>query len=327
MQKTHSMSVIGLGSRFSAWLRYVGLSMPIMIMFVILAMVPLFTKNEYVFRLLLMSLFFGAQAMAFDFTTGFINVVNFGFAGFRGLGAYTSALLVINLGLSTWLGFATGAVAAGILGFLTGLLTLRLRGIYAACMAWFVQLALMGLATVNVNLTRGALGLTVPAALDTTSTAPYLYILLLMSMGIYIVLSIMINSNLGLAFRAIGQNLLAARTSGINPTRYKLINWTVACTFAGLLGGFYAHFIGILTPDIMHFKHTVEILALAYIGGRGTLWGGLVTAFLVIPVFEYLKPLMEIRLIIYGMLLVLAMIFYPRGFAGILQKIGEMIKR
>ena len=73
----------------------------------------------------------------------------------------------------------------------------------------------------------------------------------------------------------------------------------------------------------MHFKHTVEVLALAYIGGRSTLWGGLLAAFLVIPVFEYLKPLMEIRLIIYGFLLVLVMMFYPRGLSGVFQTVEE----
>jgi len=327
MRKANRISVIRLGSRSLALLRSAGLSVPILILFAALAIVPQLLKDEYVIRLLTVSLYFGAQAMAFDFTTGFINVVNFGFAGFVGLGAYTAALLAIKLGLSPWLSLAAGAIAAGILGFLTGILTLRLRGIYAACMAWFVQIALMGVATVNVDLTRGALGLIVPSALDTTSTVPYLYILLLISLGIYAVLAMALKSRLGLAFRAIGQNLMAARASGVNPTGYKLINWTVACAFAGLLGGFYAYFIGILTPDIMHFKHTVEVLALSYIGGKGTLWGGLIMAFLVIPIFEYLKPLMEIRLILYGLLLILVMIFYPEGLAGVFRRVGELIKR
>lgn len=328
MHKTRdNTSVIGLGTRFAVWLRSVGLSIPILIFFAVLAILPLLVRDEYILRLLVISLLLGAQAVTFNFTTGFINVANFGFAGFVGLGAYTSALSVVELGFSPWLGFVLGAVAAAIVGFFTGILTLRLRGIYASCMAWFVQIALMGLATVNVDLTRGALGLVVPPALNTFQTAPYFYLLLLISFGIYVVLTMVVNSHIGLAFRAIGINLLAARTSGVNPTKYKVINWTIACAFAGLLGSFYGHFIGILTPDVMHFKHTVEVLALAYIGGRSTLWGGLLAAFLVIPVFEYLKPLMEIRLIIYGFLLVLVMMFYPRGLAGAFQTVEEQIKR
>ena len=156
---------------------------------------------------------------------------------------------------------------------------------------------------------------------------PFFYILLLISVGIYIIMTLIVNSNMGLAFRAIGQNLLAARTSGVNPTRYKVINWTIACAVAGLLGGFYAHFIGILTPDLMHFRHTVEVLALAYIGGRGSLWGGLIASFLMTPVFQYLKSLMEIRLILYGFLLVLVMMYYPQGLAGAFLWLGKWIGR
>ena len=326
MEKTHHTAT-GLGTRVSAWLAARGISVPILAFFAVLAIVPLVVRDEYMLRLLVISLLFGAQAMAFSFTTGYINVINFGFAGFVGLGAYTSALLVIDLGVSPWLGFVGGTLAAGVVGFLTGILTLRLRGIYAACMAWFVQIAMMGLATVNVDLTRGALGLVVPPLGDTVHTAPYFYLLLLMSLGIYLVMTLIVNSNMGLAFRAIGQNLLAARTSGVNPTRYKVINWTIACAVAGLLGSFYAHFIGILTPDLMHFKHTVEVLALAYIGGRGTLWGGLIASFLMTPVFQYLKPLMEIRLVIYGFLLVVVMMFYPQGLAGAILRWGKRMGR
>src|SRR6266478_5977675 len=106
----------------------------------VLGLAPLFMGNEYLLQLLIAGLLLGTQAMALDFTLGFINVVNFGFAAFVGLGAYTSALLSVRLGINPWFGLPAGAAAAAALGFLTGLLTLRLRGIYAAVMAWFVGL-------------------------------------------------------------------------------------------------------------------------------------------------------------------------------------------
>jgi branched-chain amino acid transport system permease protein len=268
----------------------------------------------------------GAQAIAFDCTAGFINVVNFGFAAFVGAGAYTSSLLAVKLGVSPWLGMIAGPIAAGLLGFLTGILTLRLRGIYAAVMAWFVGLALMGLVIVNVELTRGQLGLITPLFLKTSDQRPYYYIIFPIMIGTYIVLSLITTSRIGLAFRAIGQNIDAARASGVNPTRYRVLNFTVSCALAGLIGVFYAHSVGILTPNMMQTKQTVEVLALAYIGGRGTLWGGLLAAFLVVPVFEYLKPLMEIRLIIYGLFLIISMIFYPKGLAGIFLSVVRLIK-
>src|SRR5438128_109001 len=100
--------------------------------FAVLAAAPLLIRDEYLLNLMVVSLYFGAQAMAFDFTAGSIGIINFGFAAFLGLGAYISALLAVKLGISPWLGIWCGATGAGLLGWLTGMLTLRLRGIFAA---------------------------------------------------------------------------------------------------------------------------------------------------------------------------------------------------
>jgi hypothetical protein len=85
---------------------------------------------------------------------------------------------------------------------------------------------------------------------------------------------------------------------------------------AGLAGAFYAHFVGVLTPKVMHTSNTIEVMAMAYLGGRGSIWGGFLAAIVFIPLLEYLKFLAEYRLIIYGILLVAVMIFYPDGFSG-----------
>jgi branched-chain amino acid transport system permease protein len=294
-------------------------SIGVLALWVVLALLPLLVHNEYVLRLLVVSLLFGAQAMVFDFTGGFINAVNFGFAAFVGLGAYTSGLLAVRWGISPWLGMLAGAAAAGGLGFVTGALTLSLRGVYISLMAWFVGMALMALASAMVSVTRGVQGLIVPRLLDTTAMRPHYYVLLLITVLIYGLLQWVIRSRIGLAFKAIGQNFEAARASGVDPTVYKLINFTLSCACAGLLGGYYAHFVGILTPSIMDTDYTIEVMALSYVGGSGSLLGGLVTAFFFVPIFDYLKGLMEIRLIIYGLCLILTMIVYPAGLAGIYQ--------
>jgi branched-chain amino acid transport system permease protein len=278
---------------------------------------PFLIRNQYLLNLMVMSLYFGAQAMAFDFTAGYIGIVNFGFAGFLGLGAYISALLSLRAGLSPWWTVWIGAAGAAVLGWLTGLLTLRLRGIFAAVMAWFVSLELLALCAALAPLTRGFSGLNVPLFVDSGDRRPYYYILLAISGLSYLVLRAVTRSRIGLAFRALGQNLEVARASGINPRKYRVLNFTLSCFFAGLLGGFYGHSVGILTPEVMHTRHTVEVLALAYIGGRGTLWGGVLAAFLIIPLFEYLKPLFEIRLVIYGLMLIAVIVLYPNGLASL----------
>jgi branched-chain amino acid transport system permease protein len=292
--------------------------------------IPPFTGEDYR-RYLVTGALMAAYAVAFDFTAGYIDIVNFGFAAFVGLGGYTSGLLAVDLGISPWIGMVAGALVAGVVGLLTGMLTLRLRGIYAAVMAWFVGLALMGLTRNLPDITRGSLGLNVPPLLPTTGNMPYYYVILALLFMTLAVLLAVIRSRIGLAFRAIGQNLAAARASGINPTRFLVINFTLSCAFAGLLGGFYAHYIGIMTPDTMATSHTVEILAVAYIGGRGSLWGPAVIAFPLTIATELTRTSLQqypgLELVLYGLLLVLIMVFRPSGFAGLVTSLGDWLAR
>ncbi len=302
----------------------------IVVLAVILPLVPPFNSQDYQ-RWLIGAALMAAMAAAFDFTAGYINIVNFGFAAFVGLGAYTSGLLAVELGLSPWIGIFVGAGVAGFVGLLTGMLTLRLRGIYAAVMAWFVGLAVMGLVRNLPDITRGSLGLNVPLLLETSDNLPYYYVILAMLLVTLAVLTLVIRSHIGLAFRAIGQNVQAARASGINPTRYLVINFTLASAFAGWLGGFYAHYYGILTPDMMLTTHTVEVLAVAYIGGRGSLWGPAIVAFPLSIGVEALRTqfanLPGFHLVLYGLLLITVMIYWPGGVAGLLRSIEARLVR
>jgi len=285
---------------------------------VVLPMFPPFNQ-EYLIRWLISAAFIASLAIAFDFTAGLINIVNFGYCAIMGLGGYTSAILAERFGLTPWLGMLAGGVVAAILGLAIGMITLRLRGIFAACLAWFFGLALMGLATKMVWLTRGPLGMRVDRLFETQSNVPYYYLLLIIMVAIYIICKWVTRTRMGLAFKAIGQNMEAARTSGINPVFYRVSNFVLSCALGGVLGGFYAHYYGILTPDMMHTSKTVEVLAVAYIGGRGSLWGGAAIAFPFIFAMELIRSSLSnlpgLNLLLYGLLLILVMIYYPGGFA------------
>lgn len=300
-----------------------------LIILLVLPLIPPFNQ-DYLIRWMVVGLLMAAQAVAFDFTGGYINIVNFGFAAFVGLGSYTSAILAVNFGLSPWIGIFVGVIPAALVGFLTGVLTLRLRGIYAAVMVWFISLALMGLATKLVFLTEGPLGLNCPTLLKSSSNLPYFYIIFIMFMLTYIVLKWVVRSHMGLAFKAIGQNMEAARTSGINPTRYRIINFTLSCAFAGWLGGFYAHYYGILMPDVMHTTKTIEVLVIVYIGGRASIWGGAFAAIPFVFSMEMVRSVFSqypgVNLIFYGLFLILIMIYYPGGIAQLYQSLIERSK-
>jgi branched-chain amino acid transport system permease protein len=328
--KAEEKTAPGLWDGFVAGLGRIGvnpLGLLLLLVIIILPFIPPFNQ-EHMIRWMIMGAFLAAQAVAFDFTAGYINVVNFGFAALLGLGAYTSAILantspvlMVQPGLSPWVGIWAGAILAGLVGLLLGMLTLRLRGIFAAVMAWFVGIALTGLVRNLTDLTRGPLGLHPHTFLETTSNRPYFYIIFVMLLVVYVTLRLVTKSRFGLAFRAIGQNFEAARASGINPTKYRVFNFALSAFFAGWLGGFYAHYFGALTPQtLMHTSKTVEVLAIAYIGGRGSLWGGIAVAFPFVFFIEFLRSnlteLPGLHLVIYGVLMILVMVYYPDGLAG-----------
>ena len=162
---------------------------------------------------------------------------------------------------------------------------------------------------------------------------PYYYIIFVMMLVVYVSLRLVTRSRFGLAFKAIGQNFDAARASGINPTYYRVFNFTISAFFAGWLGGFYAHYFGSLTPQtLMHTSKTVEVLAIAYIGGRGSLWGGMAVAFPFVFFIEALRSnltdLPGLHMVIYGVLMVLVMIYYPRGLAGLYEWVkSKLVKK
>ena len=338
----HRNGVVRAGAwgAVKAGLGKIGFSPLGLILLVVVAILPLVPpfNQEHMIRWLIMGAFLAAQAAAFDFTSGYINVVNFGFAALLGLGAYTSAILantspvlMVQPGISPWIGIWAGAVLAGVVGLGLGWLTLRLRGIFAAVMAWFVGIALMGLVRNMTDLTRGPLGMNPPSLLDTTSNLPYYYVILGMMLVVYIALRLVTRSNFGLAFKAIGQNIEAARASGINPTKYRVFNFALSAFFAGWLGGFYAHYFGSLTPQtLMHTSKTVEVLALAYIGGRGSMWGGMFVAFPLVFFIEFLRSnltdLPGLHLVIYGVLMIVVMIFYPSGLSGLYEWLAGKIR-
>jgi branched-chain amino acid transport system permease protein len=180
----------------------------------------------------------------------------------------------------------------------------------------------MGIIRNWTAVTRGPLGMHPESLLETTDNLPYFYVIMFMMLVIYIVLQLVVRSHYGLAFKAIGQNFEAARASGINPTYYRVFNFTLSAFFAGWLGGFYAFYFGALTPQtLMHTSKTVEVLAIAYIGGRGSLWGGMAIAFPFVFLIEFIRSeftdLPGLHLVLYGVLMVVVMIYYPAGFAGL----------
>ena len=292
----------------------------------LLILVPPFVDSPYVTTVFISALLFGLFGAIYDLMIGYAGLANFGYAGFIAAGAYGSALASFHYGISPWLGLLIGGACGALLGLLTGLITLRLRGLYLGLTTWFVAEALRSTISNTPGYTRGMLGLAVdpfPTVLGIDfargQLLNYYYLLIALGALIMLAMQFLVRSKIGLAFRAIREDQLATESLGLNATRYKLINFTVACFLTGVLGAFYAHYLGILSPTPEEFgvPRTVEILTVCYVGGRGTLWGSLFAGFLLIGFQEYFRELEAWRLVMYGALLIVVMLFAPKGLAGL----------
>jgi branched-chain amino acid transport system permease protein len=293
-------------------------------------LLPPLANVPFLTTVLIYALLFGLMGAVFDFMIGYAGLSNFGFAGFLAIGAYTSALGSLHLGISPWFGLLLGGVFAALIGFATGVVTLRLRGLYLGLTTWFIAEMIRFTISNTPDITRGTLGLSVPPFPDLLgiafprggSSTAYYYLLVVLGAVTLLALWLVVRSKIGLAFRAIREDQLATESLGISATKYKLLNFTIGTFFTGVLGSYYAHYLGILSPTPEEFgvTRTVEILTIAYVGGRGTLWGSLVAALLLVGVQEYFREFGAYRLLLFGSLLIVVVLFVPKGLAGIVNR-------
>lgn len=317
------MSLLGSPRKGMNASRYIKVAL---VLAFLIAVPWIWRENRFITTIFISALMFGIWGVMYDLQIGYGGLINFGFAGFICAGAYGSALAVLHYEINPWIAMLIGATVAGVLGFLTGVVTLRLQGIFVGLATWFLAEVLRLTISNTPGYTRGMLGLSVKPLPDLfgfnfsrAELLPYYYLLLILSVIIFVVAVLMVNSRIGLSFKAIREDQLATETLGLSATKYKLINFTTACFFTGLIGAYYAHYIGILTPDTTEFgvPRTVEVLTVAYVGGRGTLWGSILAGFLLIGFQEYFRQLGAWRLVMYGVLLIAVMIYAPKGLSSL----------
>ncbi len=300
-----------------------------------LLVVPATADNDYITAVFISILLFFILAALFDFMLGFLNIFNFGIGGFMALGAYTSGLLVHHFGVSPWAGLLAGGVSTLVLGVFAGVITLRLRGIYVGLTTLFLaEFVLFALSNLR-EYTRGAAGLQVPTfpdlfgiSFDRSEPLALYFVLVAICVVIYACLHLLVRSRIGLVFKAIRDDQLRASVLGFDVVRYKLLNFAIASFFIGIVGAFYGTYIGILVPTTQEFgiARSTEILTIAYVGGRGTLWGSLLGAFTLIGMQEGFRVVDEWRLVLYGAFLIFVLMVFPQGLAGGVKQLATWLQ-
>lgn len=293
-----------------------------------IAAAPFLIASDFWLNLVIMTLYAALLGQAWNILGGYGGQFSFGHAAYFGTGAYTVAVLQVQLGVNPWLGLiAGGALAAGVAAFI-GLATFRygLRGSYFA----LVTLAfaeILRILSNSVPFTGAGVGLLIPlepsaANLQFETKAGFFWLIWAMTLAAFLAAWRLGHCRFGAHLMAVRDNEEAARALGVNATRVKMAAIMLSGFFSGLAGVFYAQYFLYLDPYIAYGPAiSVESLLVPIIGGMGTLFGPLLGAVTLHAVAELSREMIGdapgISLVLYGALLVLMVLFVPRGLAGI----------
>ena len=278
----------------------------------ILLLLPLAMDHPYYLRILIMASIFAIFAASWDLLSGFTGQISFGHALFFGVAAYTSALLNLNIGLPPWLTIPLGALAAVVAGLVVGVPCLRLRGTYLALATLAFPLILIGVVFVIPDITGGELGVSgIDRLSESRVTEYYIAVTLMVILGF--VMWKITDSKTGIIFHAIREDEVAARASGINTTRYKLLAFCLSGFFAGIAGGLYVHFMRIAGPSTLELILSFQVIIWVIFGGIATIYGPIAGAFILVLLMEFLTIAPEIRMLLFAIMVMLVLLFMPEG--------------
>ena len=253
------------------------------------------------------------MAVSLNLTTGFLGQLALGHAGFMAIGAYTSALMTKNLALPMAAAFPLsllcGGLMAAVFGIIIGVPALRLKGDYLAIITLgFGEIIRVILN--NLSFTGGAMGL---IGIKRVTDFSYVYVIMVLVVAGLFTLG---RSRHGRAIISIRENEVAAESTGIPTTYYKVFAFTLAAFFAGVAGGLYAHKMGALSPATFDFNKSIDYLVMVVLGGMGSITGSIISATVLTLLPEMLRFLADWRMLIYSLLLILMMLFRPKGLMG-----------
>jgi len=299
----------------------------VLLLLALAAVMPVFIGDQYVLHLLVMTFFYAILSTSLNLVVGYVGELSLGHAAFLGLGAYTSAVLSTQFGLPFFICLLLAGVVAGLAALVIGAITLRLEGHFFVLISLAFAEVLRYVVMNSVELLRGPLGYSnIPAPhlsfggallVDFSSKAHFYYLgLVLLAFTLYAAWRFA-RSSFGLGALAVRENRRLARAVGVDPFRQALVAFVAGGVLAGIAGSFYAHYLTFVGPEVLGFGFTLSALMMVVIGGRGTLLGPLLGAAVVGITLELLRSVNEARLSIFGILLVLAVLFLPDGLVSL----------
>jgi len=291
--------------------------------------IPLTLRGQpYIIHIFVIAEIFIILTLGLNFQVGSTGIPNLGYAAFYGVGAYTSALLSTRFGISFWISLLTAGFIAALFGWLVGLPTLKTRSYHMA----LVSIA-FGLVTYimlnNMAFTGGPNGIkNIPApeifgwSLFSTirifgNAYPvqlnFYYLVLFFTILFLIGSNFVFNSKIGLFWNAVREDEIAAKCSGINASRMKLLAFSMGAFLAGVAGSLYAHYIGYISPENFNMNTSLQVLGMVIMGGMDNILGVSIGAFILSVAPEKFRSLADFRMLATGLIILLMLMFRPSG--------------
>jgi len=306
----------------------------------VLAAPPILVKfgamNSYYISILIFMALNTMIAVGLNLLVCHAGQISLGHAAFYGIGAYTSAILTVVYGCPLWVDVIAAMVLSGVIAYLVGAPTLKLKGHYLAVAT--MGLGIIAFIVMNEwhSVTEGPSGIVgIPrlrifeTVMRTDMQVYYLYwaialIVILVAINI-------LNSRVGRALRALHGSETAAAAMGVNVNSYKVKVFVISAVFAGLAGSLYAHYMTFISPPSFGLQFSIMLVLMIIVGGAETIWGALIGAVLITSMRAFLGEALgaykDYDVIVYGLVMMVVMIFIPAGLAGGISIIARRLKR
>jgi len=286
-----------------------------------LAWLP-WVASEYHTHVLTTSFYYVILAIGWNLLAGYTGQFSLAHHTFAGVGAYTSALLVLYARVPILVGIAAGAAVAAAIGYGLGTLCLRMRAIYLALATWAFAESVRLLVTAEYEITRGDLGLATPLLFGTPRATPYYYLFLALALAAILAARALVDSRIGAYMRAIRDDEEAAAVMGVDTFKWKRFVFATSAVFAAVAGGFQGHYLGLLSPTPMKFNEMAMVVIMVIAGGLRTFAGPILGAVFIEALSELLRAWGEVRMVLFALLVLVIARAYPAGLVGICRSVG-----
>ncbi|ANK85621.1 MULTISPECIES: branched-chain amino acid ABC transporter permease [unclassified Rhizobium] len=305
------------------------LRIPLAALLIVLAVAAPFIGSRYVTHALIIALIFMLPAHGLNLLVGYTGLLSLAQAAFFGIGAYASGLLAVHYGTPFYVNLVAAAAIAGALALPLGIPALRLRATsFVMCTLGFVIIG-QAIAKNWISLTRGDMGLSSipkphfalgPWSFTVSGTTNFYYLTLAVAALAALAVWAVVRSPAGRNMIAIRENETLAESVGIPTWRYKLIVFMISAAFAGAGGSLYAHYLTVVSPLTFQMYYSTTVLIIVLGGGAGTISGTIIGSLLFVGLTEALRVAPELRMIVYGLCLLVLVFWFRKGFAPLINR-------